>query len=80
MNDAIQMGVLHRLADVDEQLQPLTQCEMALVTVGGDRLALDQLHDEVGPPRVGGAAVEHVGDVGMVHERQGLALGLEASD
>ena len=42
--------------------------------------ALDQLHDEVGPAGVGGAGVEHPGDVGVVHHRQGLPLGLEAGD
>jgi len=28
----------------------------------------------------GGSAVQHLGDVGVVHHRQGLALGLEAGD
>ena len=42
--------------------------------------ALDQLHDEVGPAVVGRAGVEHPGDVGVVHQRQGLPLGLEAGD
>ena len=49
----------------------------SLVAVPGDRDALDQLHDEVRPARVGGAGVEDPGDVGVVHQRQGLALGLE---
>ena len=52
----------------------------SLVAVLGDRDAADQLHDEVGPARVGGAGVEHLGDVGVVHQRQGLPLGLEAGD
>ena len=43
------MRVLHRLADRDEQLQPLPRREVVLVAVAGDRHALDQLHDEVGP-------------------------------
>ena len=43
------------------------------------RDAVDQLHHEVGPARVGGSAVEHVGDVGVVHQRQGLPFGLEAA-
>ena len=46
----------------------------------GDRHAFDQLHDEVGPAAVGRAGVEHLGDVRMVHHRQGLPLGLEAGD
>ena len=43
-------------------------------------MPLDQLHDEVGPAAVGRAGVEDAGDVGMVHQRQGLPLGLEAGD
>ena len=54
--------------------------EMHRVAVVGDRHALDQLHDEVGAAGVGGAGVEHPGDVGVVHQRQGLALGLEPGD
>ena len=46
----------------------------------GDRHALDQLHDEVGPAGLGRAGVEHLGDVGVVHQGQGLALGLEPGD
>ena len=33
-----------------------------------------------GRPAVGGAGVEDRGDVGVVHQRQGLPLGLEAGD
>ena len=33
-----------------------------------------------GRPDVGRAGVEHLGDVRMVHQRQGLPLGLEAGD
>ena len=54
--------------------------ELLLVAVVGDRDAADQLHDEVGPARLGGAGVEDPGDVGMVHQRQGLPLGLEPGD
>ena len=51
-----------------------------LVAIGGDRRALDQLHHEVRPAALRGAAVEDLGDVGVVHEGQGLPLGLEAGD
>ena len=43
-------------------------------------MPLDQLHHEVGPAGVGGAGLEHLGDVGVVHHRQRLPLGLEAGD
>ena len=80
MDDALLVGVLDRLADGDEQLQPLPGREAVLVAVLGDRHALDQLHDEVRPAGAGGAGVEHPGDVGVVHQRQRLPLGLEAGD
>ena len=54
--------------------------QAVLVAVVGDRHALDQLHDEVGSAASRLAGIEHLGDVRMVHERQGLALGLEAGD
>ena len=48
-----------------------------LVAVVGQRDALDQLHDEEGPPGLGRAGVEHLGDVRVVHQGQGLSLRLE---
>ena len=50
------------------------------VAVLGDRDAVDQLHDEEGAAGIGGAGVEDPGDVGVVHQGQGLALGLEPGD
>src|ERR1035441_7332326 len=53
---------------------------MVLVAVVGNPDALDQFHDEVGPAVVGRPGIEDLGDVRMVHEGQGLPLGLEAGD
>ena len=80
VDDPLLVGVLDRLADRHEQLQPLARRQVVVVTVLGDRHAVDQLHDEVGPARFRGPGVEDAGDVDMVHHRQGLALGLEAGD
>ena len=80
VDDPLLVGVLDRLADADEQLQPLGGGELVPVAVVGDGDAVDQLHDEVGPAGVGGAGVEHLGDVRVVHQGQGLSLGLEAGD
>ena len=80
MDDPLLMGVLDAAAHLDEQLQPLPRGKTLIVAVPGDRRPLDQLHDEVGPAGVGCAGVEHAGDVRVVHQRQGLALGLEAGD
>ena len=53
VDDPLLVGVLHRPADQDEQLQPLGDRELLAVAVVGDRDAADQLHDEVGPARFG---------------------------
>ncbi len=80
VDDAFLMGVLDRLADLDEQLQPLAGGVSARVAVFGDRRPFDQFHDEVRPPGFGAAAVQHRGDALVVHQGQGLPLGLEAGD
>ena len=80
MNDSLLMGVLHGLANIDEQLQPLTRAQPGLVAVLRDRHAADQLHHEVGAAGFGRAGIEHLGNIRMVHHRQGLPLGLEPGD
>jgi len=80
VDDPLLVGVLHRLADLAEQLQAVAELQARLVAELGDRHALDQLHHEVRPAARGRPAVEHLGDVGMVHQRQRLALRLEARD
>ena len=42
-------AVLDRLANGNEQLQPLARAELRLVAELGERLAVDQLHDEERP-------------------------------
>ena len=43
-------------------------------------MPLHQFHHEVRPAALGGAGIQHAGDVRMVHQGQRLALGLEAGD
>ena len=62
------------------KFQPLARRQLVLVAVFGDRDAADQFHHEVRPAGVGGAGVEHSGDVRMVHHGQRLPLGLEPGD
>ena len=76
MDDALLVGVLDRLANRYEQFQPLLRGQPVAVAVLGDRHTLDQLHHEVRPAVVQ-PAVEHLGDVRVVHERQRLPLGVE---
>ena len=78
VDDALLVRVVHRVAHLAEQLQGLGQTELVAATVVGDRLARQVLHGE---PRLAGlrrAGVEHAGDGGVLHARQGLALGVEA--
>ena len=78
VDDALLVGVIDGGADVAEQFEALAGVEIVLIAVVGDGDAVDQLHGEVGPPGGGGPGVEHVGDIRVVHHREGLALGLEA--
>jgi len=59
---------------------PLQGVTTSEITGFRDGHALDQLHHEVGPARLGSSPVQHVGDVRVVHHGQGLALGLETGD
>ena len=80
VDDPLLVGVLDRLADRHEQLQPLARRQVVVVAVLGDRHAVDQLHDEVRAAGFRGPGVEDAGDVDVVHHRQGLPLGLEPGD
>src|SRR5438094_9772572 len=51
-----------------------------VVAIAGDRKAFDQFHDKEWSAGLSYPAVEHLGDVGVVHHRQGLALGFKARD
>ncbi len=80
MDDPLLMGVLHRLADGNEQIQPLPRREVVLVAIAGDRHPFDEVHDEVGPAGASCTGVQHAGDVRVVHQGQRLPFGLEAGD
>src|SRR5207248_3126487 len=74
------MGVLHRLADGQEKLQPLARTHVILIAEVGDAHALDQLHHEVRPAGSRRASIKNFGDVGVVHDRQRLPFRLETRD
>ncbi len=77
MDNPLLVGVLHRLADRHEELETLPGRELGLVAEIQERQAVDQLHDEKGLPVRRQTAVEHLGDVGVVHERERLPFLLE---
>jgi hypothetical protein len=80
MDEAFLVGMLDSLADRPEQLQPLPDRQAVLIAVIGDGHAAEQFHDEIRPARGGFAGIEHLGDVGMVHEGQRLALCFEPAN
>ena len=80
MDDSLLVRVLNRLADEDEEFQPLAGVRPVVVAEPGDRHAVDQFHDEVRPAGFGRAGVEDLGDVRVVHQGQGLPLRLEPGD
>ena len=80
MDDALLVGVMDGLADGDEEFDALAGGELMAIGVGGQREAVDELHDEEGESLRGGAGVEDLGDVGVVHEGEGAAFGVEAGD
>ena len=80
VDDPLLMGMLDRLADVDEDPQSLAGRQLVLVAVLRDRDAPHVIHHEVGSAALGRPGVEDLGDVRVVHQRQRLPLGLEAGD
>ncbi len=79
VDHALLVGVLHGLADRDEQRQPLAGRQPGPVAIVGDRHALDQLHHEIGAA-LGLPCIQDLGDVRMIHQGQRLPLLVEAGE
>ena len=79
---AVDHSVLVRVLDGQarrtEEPQARARVQLLLDAVFGDGRAVDQLHHEVRPPRLGGPGVEDASDARVVHARQDGALRLEA--
>ena len=78
VDDPLLVGVLDRLADRHEQLQPLPRASAGARrsnSVIGTPLTSSMT--KYGRPSGGRPGVEHLGDVRVVHQGQGLPLGLE---
>jgi hypothetical protein len=73
------MRVLDGVANRHEQFQTLPRRELMFVAVTSDGNAFDQFHHEVWAAVGRHAAIVHLGDVGMIHERQRLPLGFKSS-
>jgi hypothetical protein len=80
VNDALLMRVLNRLAHLHKKPEPRFRREPRFIAELGDAHTAHQFHHEVRPARWRRAAIEHLGDVRMVHQRQRLSLRFEAGD
>ena len=58
----------------------LVEVETVPVAVVRDRLTLHEFHDEERSSVAGTAGVEHLGDIGMIEQRERLPLGFEPGD
>src|SRR5207247_10341146 len=80
VDNSLLVRVLDSLADLDEQLQPLGRVEVVLIAVFRDPDAANQFHYKIGPAILRRAGVQHLRDVWVIHNREGLSLGFEARD
>ena len=72
MHQQLAVGIGHGIGQLQEQGQALI--DRAPLRRAVDRLALHQLHHEVGPAIGGQAGIEQACDVGVIQARQGALL------
>src|ERR1035441_7785851 len=80
MNDPLLMCVLDSLTNLNKEVEALAGGKSLFITVVRDFDTTHQFHDEVRSASVGGSGIQHLGDIRMIHQRQGLAFGLETRD
>src|SRR5215470_4767597 len=74
------MSILAAFASVDQKPEAVADFEFFLVAIAGDGNAGHVFHDEVGLTVGSGTGVEDFGDGGVIHDGEGLALGLETAE
>src|SRR3954464_8392717 len=74
MNNRLLMRMRHRIANLKKQQQSLLERQLVFVAELRDRAARDTLHHEIRSTHISGAGIKHLGDVRVIHPRQGLAL------
>ncbi len=72
------MGVVHRAADLDEEIDATLQRKLVRLAVDVQGLSGDILHHEVRPPILERTAFVHPRDVGVLQAREDLSLPSEA--
>ena len=79
VDDAALVRMVHRVADLDHQLQPVTRVRAMRCNIGVQRIAPDELHRKIGlrpGPAVGGCGLIDLGNPRMLQsaERQRFQL------
>ena len=80
VDDPFLMSVLYCFADGDEELQSRSSRKLVPIAKLGNRQAAEQIHDEIRASGGCFAPIQDMGNVGVIHQRQRLALGFEAGD
>src|ERR1700693_117246 len=78
MDDGPLVSVLNAFADPHEQLEALADFQLFLIAVVADRWTGNVFHHKVRLTFRSGAGVEDLGNAGVVHDSEGLALGLKS--
>ena len=79
MHNPLLVSMLNRLADGDQQLQAFAQRESRLVAKLVQRQTMNQFHHKEWLVAVRHSGIQNSGDIGVIHQRQRLALLLEPS-
>ena len=79
MDHTLVVGMLHAMADVDEQGDALVQRQRMFFAIARHRRAVDELHGEVRETFRRGTGIVDLGDSRMAHLRQHLPLNFEVS-
>ena len=80
MNDSLLMGVFDCPAHLDQEGDPGFNRQRMGVAVTGDGFALHEIHHEVRPSIGTGSRVKNLGNVRVIHHRQGLSFDFEPAD
>ena len=80
MDDPLLVGMLNRVADLDEEFKPLPGVKVVFVTILRDFDSSNEFHDKVGAPRFGCSRIQHPGDIRVLHHRERLPLRVKAGD
>jgi hypothetical protein len=77
MNYTLLVGVLDGVAELNEKSKAILKRELMGLAVVRNPNSANQLHHEKRTTRCSGPAVQHAGNVGMIHERERLAFRFE---